>query len=716
MAKQPGCRVLLACLAALALGGCKSDAVGPLLPVLDAASGSDVETPQAPGGTSAPPAGPMPDIMVTAGVLSSFFVQSFEAFETAAARLRTEDPRYTVQDGSWRLTYNGRLRDSFPLAASRFDYAHAAGLSGAGQVVGIVDSGFRLSHEVFDGRTVRLPDGGVREGRHGTSVASVLAADTSTMVGAAPGVELVLGTYDSPANLAAATRAATAAGAVVQNNSWGYAIDVGDQGYASLSRSSGAYLNALEDFARQGVVVFAASNDHARTRSTIMEALPAMRPELEGAWIAVVNAVPDFDDARVRSAELLSSGCLEAARWCLAADGAWTSADGTGDRDYDFATGTSYAAPQVSGAIALLAEAFPDLTPHDLRVRLLASADDSFFDPDGAVELAPGFIKGYDREFGHGFLDVRAALLPIGTPVLTTEAGATVAADGPLLVAGGAVGDAVVRSLAAERVLVTDVLGGDFTMPGDALVAERAPRPLMAGAMARLGGAETGMFDGLPGRHAEIRLAATDMRAEFLIPDENARADDFGVALTHRAAWAGGDLSVSASLRRDGSGALGLSAARSGGPLAAALGISAVGRAGDGFVEVGGEIGVVSGQDAGIADIGAARFASLGVTLGRNDAFTSGDRLTFGVTMPRAITSGAATMVLPVARSAGGIEHREMSVSLAPADREMRIALGYATPLGPGWSFGFEAAHAVNRGHVAGRSETGVFVGLSARF
>src|SRR3990167_9341153 len=107
------------------------------------------------------------------------------------------------------------------------------------------------------------------------------------------------------------------------------------------------------------------------------------------------------------------SGCLEAATWCLMADGHWNAASNTTDTAYSSGTGSSFAAPQVSGALALLAEAFPSLSPHDLRLRLLFSADTGFTGFEKAVSLpidGSDYSHDYSIEFGHGFLDLRSWL------------------------------------------------------------------------------------------------------------------------------------------------------------------------------------------------------------------------------------------------------------------------------------------------------------------
>jgi len=80
---------------------------------------------------------------------------------------------------------------------------------------------------------------------------------------------------------------------------------------------------------------------------------------------------------------------------------------------YTTATGTSLAAPHVSGALALLLSAFPNLSVADLRTALTSSA----------VDLGPA---GADNDYGSGRIDVLAAYnlvisgaLPTATPTLT---------------------------------------------------------------------------------------------------------------------------------------------------------------------------------------------------------------------------------------------------------------------------------------------------------
>lgn len=73
---------------------------------------------------------------------------------------------------------------------------------------------------------------------------------------------------------------------------------------------------------------------------------------------------------------------------------------------YTLATGTSMAAPHVAGAVALLKQAFPNLTGRQILEALYNTARDL-----GTV--------GEDNTYGTGLIDVYAAFLSLGTPDLT---------------------------------------------------------------------------------------------------------------------------------------------------------------------------------------------------------------------------------------------------------------------------------------------------------
>lgn len=114
---------------------------------------------------------------------------------------------------------------------------------------------------------------------------------------------------------------------------------------------------------------------------------------------------------------------------CIAAPSNSATAAPTGDWNYDNVVGTSFAAPEVAGTIALMFAANPELTPDEVRAKLAATA-----------RPFPGSCDGC----GAGILDASAAvaLVNTGAAVVTEAEGnaqqdkAQVLADNPVRVSG----------------------------------------------------------------------------------------------------------------------------------------------------------------------------------------------------------------------------------------------------------------------------------------
>src|SRR6185312_8235712 len=95
-------------------------------------------------------------------------------------------------------------------------------------------------------------------------------------------------------------------------------------------------------------------------------------------------------------------------------------------------SGTSFATPQIAGAAALLAQAFPNLTGKEIVDILLRSAFDAG-DP------------GTDATYGRGILDIARAFQPIGTTSLAGSSTALALTDSGAATSA-AMGDAVTRA------------------------------------------------------------------------------------------------------------------------------------------------------------------------------------------------------------------------------------------------------------------------------
>ena len=154
------------------------------------------------------------------------------------------------------------------------------------------------------------------------------------------------------------------------------------------------FVKSVSDAAERGAIfVWAAGNDSA-TQSSALSAMPMVIPELRGHFINVVA----WDTSTGSLAEF-SNACGVTKDFCLAAPG--TDLD-TGT---DFVSGTSFAAPVVSAAVATLREAFPHMTATQITALLLETARDV-----GA--------PGVDNVYGHGLLDMERATRPVGAAVV----------------------------------------------------------------------------------------------------------------------------------------------------------------------------------------------------------------------------------------------------------------------------------------------------------
>ena len=376
---------------------------------------------------------------------------------------------YGAGDFRW-----GDISDDSPYETNNLAEALGYGDYGSGQTIAIVDTEFLVgcvsggvsyTHQEFTGKTIdsygtidcsSAPDRSsngipIDHNDHGTAVAAIAAGVDNSgtgILGVASQADLHISDYTTkgsetyyPDAWASATDDARADGAVVQNNSWGCDITLtAVQNYMtnnSVSASNATnvafnsclftsniaavdnYVTALDDFQTAGgVIVYALSNNTSFTEADFQAALPELFTNLNEAWITAVN-IDKTGSSGSYSYSLKSAPCGSTAEYCLGGDG-WnitTAADlgTTAMNNYQNAWGTSFVAPQISGAVALLGNHFPNHTPEKLVDRLLASADNTWLTADGTVTFGNGVQHGYSDDYGHGLMDIYAALQPITT-------------------------------------------------------------------------------------------------------------------------------------------------------------------------------------------------------------------------------------------------------------------------------------------------------------
>ena len=694
----------------------------------------------------------------------------------------TYDPAALATVRTRFATYlNDRLsRD--PMLSARVDYAHSVGLTGAGQIITIVDDGVYSGHDQFDGKGfVSVGTGPL--GSHGTAVASVAAGNgTAGMTGVAPNADLISGAAFSYAggldwnNVTAIMDYARTNGSIVANNSWGIADQGGSLTYDDVMLNTTAftsdtglrtYIDSLRAYAQNGVIVFAQTNNTTEGSASAIAALPSLEnliygtPLLEDSWITVINAIPTYNIAtnKITAGESVSEWCRETAAYCMAANGRTYGANydsaNPNPSGYALWDGASFAAPQVAGAIALLAEAFPDLSAQELRDRLLATADNEFFSSQSISSVnmvfAPGVSHRYSEQFGHGFLDLSAALLPIGQSYVPTASGERLLLSQPLISGGPASGEAIALALQDTNVAFGDSMGGSFTAKADILAASSGAAATQALPLSRLsatdlsahraetrraiaGGTPVAGLSDATGQSAMTLFGATPFTLDA--PDQTTRLTAYvadatataaeGLSLSHSFDLGAASLSVSLGTGRLQGSVLGVTAPGREADIASDmqfLGLDYTAALGGGrAISLGGEFGTASGNGAGlIRDMGRLSYDSISLAWHQTGVATRDDTLSLFLRRPVGIRSGTATLdfatdVAALSAEPAAAGFRDTTVDLAPQDRQIDLGFEYAAPLGQGADLILGMTYAENLGQRSGQSDVAGTIGLQLRF
>lgn len=679
---------------------------------------------------------------------------------------------------------------------TRLHIARSGGLSGSGQLIAIADDGFRTTHEQFTGKTIRTYGNVSVAGgsSHGTFVASVAAGSSvfGLTLGVAPGADLHLtSTLDDATRanldltkLTAATLNASALGAVAQNNSWGllkngahgggelllsdvqtYMTNNGVSAFGALTNLVGSpsgiwsnYYSALNTFQNTGTIVVAISNDDTLTSSDFTAAAPVVLPNLAEAWITVGNGAFSLDaTGHITNAVRLSSPCAQTASFCLFADGTLVSAGAGSDTQYAAWTGTSFAAPQVAGGLALIAEAFPSLNASERTKRLLASANNNFtaFSRDGTTDFGNGVQRYYSNEWGQGVMDLEAALSPIGTVSLVNgrnvNTGTREAVTGSYVYAGS--GDALMNVLSGHQITVFDALNANFEMPAESLV-RMAPRttklqalpkidalaPTQNDAAQRLSGHMVGVspIDGNLTLQAGMGLSSSTVDDASILSLAGAttaitnsfdtpfgRFEQFGFTGVHKGvidgnlSGVGGSFSFDAgsatlkfgtSLMAETGAYLGMmSSDMFGVPDAAGiqtLNMSLTQKLTDNLTFFGGyEHGAtLDALGTGLVDqVSNVTFSGFQVGLKAQNVFTKSDDLSLTLSQPMRMESGEMSMSIPVGRTQDGtILYENVTGSLSPSGRQLDLGIAYKFRPGSNSVAQFGFTYSSDAGHVSG--------------
>jgi hypothetical protein len=201
-----------------------------------------------------------------------------------------------------------------------------------------------------------------------------------------------------------ANNTAFADGFEIVNNSWGVIqdADYNDAFDSELATYVANFNPASQPTGPQALSIWAAGNNAAKCESLVgsrrledceflAATVAALRDQGETAgenylWVGAVQ-----DNADIITDYSLEAGAL-ALDFLVANDDVLATGD---------AAGTSFAAPRVAGAAALVKQKFPNLNTQQLKQVLLQTASDLG-------------LSGPDSVYGYGKLNINSALSPIG--------------------------------------------------------------------------------------------------------------------------------------------------------------------------------------------------------------------------------------------------------------------------------------------------------------
>ncbi len=757
-------RIALPCLLLLiALGGCSSREVtgAPVAPPPTAVPPSPPPTPTEPpirAYAPVPPPRDLPDApedtCVTIHTGECVPSPQFNAMATELAEEYAADRNFEAQWGLHAINAHRAYGNVHLLEGP--DVA-----PGAGVTIGLIDTGIDADHPIFEGKTIHqeflfgaVGDTG-EEGSHGTAVASIAAggqnANPNAPHGVAWGADLAvwaipLGSPDNVYDpITLEELAQTDPGfAEIFDLVFAWRDEGGDLDILNLSFGFEGIIDryaeedlranfsetiatlAQADAAEKTILVWAAGNQNGDRCSAgvehcvdgrieavsvgILPGLLAYLEELQGHSIAVVALSPDGGDIAS-----FSNRCGIAADFCIAAPGeevrfAYYGPDGEEDgvRGYGEAGGTSFAAPMVSGGLAVMKHLFRDqISNEELVSRLFLTADNTGIYADRDI-------------YGNGRMDLGAATSPVGvldvpiTTGLATAAYASLNSTGLRL--GAAFGDGLAQAFDGGEIMALDDYGAPFwygldnfaaTTDGPAMSARLrtflAPPATTGWTNGAGGGGPSSGALGVTG--SVLRMPTAAGNGHLALAEGAVMVSAFEEGGLSATAFTTGRLrpmmpaaGAAVGWRPEGL-PVGFTAGwiAEQGTMLGSFGQGAFGNlsAGtaffgfDGGLDLGswrfganGEFGVVNpaAQGGMIQEISALATSTFAVHASR--AFRSAGSLSFSLSQPLRVENGWASLTVPAARTKRGeVLHRSLRADLAPGERQLDVAAQWNRPL-----------------------------------
>ena len=530
------------------------------------------------------------------------------------------------------------------------------------------------------------------------------------------------------------------------------------------------------------ILIFAAGNAYGRKCSApepncVNGEIVASSPELYAGLPVleaslrdhVVAAVATDENGRIAS---FSNRCGIAAKWCIAAPGdnvpvAYYGPRSRNDpqlaRGYSTSSGTSFAAPFVTGGLAVLKHLFrSQLTNESLLTRLYETARvtpdvvasgrscPAHLDLDGDLSDCE-----LSSTLGRGLMDLGAAAAPIGTMYLALNGGWP--AQSSQISGSPAIGDGMRLSLAGQDVAVFDSLGAPFWIDAGRFVGQPAPAQLatrvsrwlaerdsVSGGPPVSGSSGVALAEGVgpAGSSFHLGFGAPGDGHMSLAPRSAAAAVNFGnVSLSSFAATgSGGEAgthSVEAAVHglalawrpadepvglhtgwiRETDTLYGSSANGAFGSLSSSLnflGASGTYNARGWRLDMAAEFGRAMPEAAGgLLAKGGEHALSTAFSASAERPLGNG-RFRLSVQQPLRVESGSMSVSLPVGRTPKGtVLHRQVALGLEPSGRQVDFGVDWTQEPAPGAVWRIGAVLSREPDHITSReAETILLAGL----
>lgn len=388
----------------------------------------------------------------------------FASQHALALQINPGDPGTAGDPASWRTD---EFRRAWGLAAIGAEFAYAAGASGDGVRVGMVDSGFYDQHSQLPApRYVPVPVNGVSgvynrayNDSHGTAISGTLGAardnvaSPSNFHGVAFNSNVLMGnTAKTDGALFGGTFPPNATpGQIID---WGYVRDVyntvnqqnvriissswgsqpNNESYATVESATrawqtlaapGTWFQGPLEVAETGTVVVFSAGNTGYPNASPRSGATYFRPDLESNWLAV-SGVNQTNQAFNADGSIDVPGTQQynqcgSAKWgCVTAPGpavygARVTTTGPVAEAYGPTGGTSTSAPHASGALAVIMDRFDYLTNAQALDVLKTTARQNATVNDAAGTATPNPTAGErtlvpDSRNGWGTVDLRTAM------------------------------------------------------------------------------------------------------------------------------------------------------------------------------------------------------------------------------------------------------------------------------------------------------------------